>query len=118
MSKRIYIAGKYDDKDIVSCLSNIRKGLEMASLLMKKGYAVFCPFADFLYAFTSSGPYLSKNEFQDNSMAWVDVSDALLVLPGWETSGGTKREIARASDLGKPVFFTVEGLDEWNTENL
>lgn len=108
--KRIYIAGKYDDRDIVSCLSNIRKGIEMASLLINEGHAVFCPFADFLYAFTENGPKLDKEKYQANSMAWVEVSDALLVLPGWETSGGTRREIERAKSLGIPVFFDVEEL--------
>lgn len=115
--KRIYIAGKYDDKDIVSCLSNIRRGIEMASLLMNEGYAVFCPFTDFLFSFTENGPKLDKAKYQANSMAWVDVSDAMILLPGWENSGGTKREIERASELGIPVFLTVEGLRVWSIKS-
>lgn len=112
--KRIYIAGKYNDSDIVSCLANIRRGIEMGALLTNRGYAVFCPFLDYQFALTSHGASLTKDQFQANSMAWVDVSDALLVLPGWETSGGTKREIARAESLGIPVFYCLGELDEWN----
>lgn len=116
--KRIYIAGKYNDKDIVSCLANIRRGIEMGAYLMQQGDAVYCPFLDYQFALTSQGSFLTKEQFQANSMAWVEVSDALLILPGWETSGGTKREIARAEDLGIPVFYDLEGLREWSTQNL
>lgn len=107
---RIYIAGKYNDSNIVDCLANIRRGIEMGALLVNGGYAVFCPFLDYQFAFTSHGSSLTKAQFQANSMAWVDVSDALLILPGWETSGGTKREIARAEELGIPVFYSLEEL--------
>lgn len=111
--KRIYIAGKYNDNDVVKVLSNIRKGIDMAAWLIKNGYAVYCPFLDFQLAFTPSGNFLEKSDYQDNSMAWVDVSDALMILPGWETSGGTKREIARAKELGIPVFHSAPELFSW-----
>lgn len=35
------------------------------------------------------------------------------VLDVAETSKGTQSEIARAHELGKPVFFSVDGLVEW-----
>lgn len=114
--KRIYIAGKYNDTDIVKCLSNIRKGIDMAGKLMGMGFAVYCPFLDFQIGLTVNGSGFGKEVYQANSMAWVEVSNALLVLPGWETSGGTKREISRAQALGIPVFFDVEGVVEWNTK--
>lgn len=116
--KRIYIAGKYNDKDIVSCLANIRRGIEMGAYLVKEGFAVYCPFLDFQFGLSMFGYAIEKKDYQDNSMAWVEVSDALFILPGWETSGGTKREIARAESLCIPVFYDLEGLREWSTRNL
>jgi len=108
---RVYIAGKYDDENVVKVLANIRRGVHMAAHLMLNGYDIYCPFLDFQLAFVDCGSLLTKQMFQKNSLAWVDVSDAILVLPGWETSGGTKREIARAKDLGIPVCFSRAELD-------
>ena len=48
---------------------------------------------------------LTKEEYQQNSLAWVDVCDEIWILKGWETSGGTIREIARAEELGIPVKY-------------
>jgi nucleoside 2-deoxyribosyltransferase len=110
MRKRIYIAGKYSDDNIIGVLTNIRRGQEMAALLMRYGYSVFCPFLDYQFALTKHGEHLSKSDYQENSMAWVEVSDAMLVLPGWETSNGTRREIDRAVSLGIPVFHSLEDL--------
>lgn len=107
---RIYIAGKYNDDNVINVLSNIRRGINMAAHLIKDGYDVYCPFLDYSLALTASGGSLTKEQFQRNSMAFVEVCDALLVLPGWETSGGTKREIERARSLNIPVYFDSQEL--------
>jgi len=47
-------------------------------------------------------------------MAWLEACDAVIVVnEGWEESVGTVREIARARELGMPVFFSLEGLNSW-----
>lgn len=104
--KRAYIAGPYSGGDIITILHNIRQGINKAAVLMREGYAVFCPFLDFLIAFMP-GPPIDKKIYQANSMAWVECCDVMYVLPGWETSVGTKREIARAEELGIPVLYEV-----------
>ncbi len=38
-------------------------------------------------------------------MEWVKVSEALIVLPKWENSSGTKKEIKIAKKLNIPVFY-------------
>jgi hypothetical protein len=43
-------------------------------------------------------------------MQWLEVSDAVLVVQGFERSTGTRREIARAGQLGIPVHFSFEDL--------
>jgi hypothetical protein len=107
---RIYLAGKYDDTNVVNVLSNIRKGINMAAYLIRKGYDVYCPFLDYSLGMTGNGSFLTKADYQRNSMAFVEVCDALLILPGWETSGGVKREIERAKSLNIPVYFSYEDL--------
>jgi len=103
--KRIYVAGAYSAGNILEILANIKKGQDMAAYLIAHGYAVFCPFLDFQLALTVYGNDLTKEKYQANSKAFVEVCDAVLVLHGWENSGGTKREIKRATELGIPVYY-------------
>lgn len=103
---RIYIAGPYSGDDITTILGNIRRGIRKAAELMQLGYAVFCPFLDFLIALVlRDGEEINKAQYQANSMARVECCHMMLVLPGWESSGGTKREIARAKELFIPVIY-------------
>jgi hypothetical protein len=46
-------------------------------------------------------------------MAWLDVSDAVLLLDGWERSKGTLVEIDRAKELDIPIFNNINGLELW-----
>ena len=105
--KRVYVAGPYDDDNVISVLNNIRRSIETAAYLMREGFAVYCPFLDFQIALTSSGPTLRKQDYQRNSMAFVETCDFILVLSKWEDSGGTKREIARAEELQIPVYYSI-----------
>ena len=105
MKKRIYIAGPISGGTLET-LANIRAGLKAAAGAIKLGYAVFCPHLDYsLNLVADNADVLTKEEYQKNSMAWVDVSDELWVLKGWETSGGTKREMERAKEIGIPIKF-------------
>lgn len=111
---RIYIAGPYDGPDVITVLGNIRRGIEMASELMDCGMAPYCPFLDFQIAFTTVGSWMKKKDYQETSMAFVECCDAMLLLPGWEKSGGTAREIERARSLGIQIFDTPGKLKDWH----
>jgi hypothetical protein len=39
--------------------------------------------------------------------------DCVLLVPGWESSSGTRAEIREAETLGKPVFHAVDDLADW-----
>ena len=69
---------------------------------MDKSYVIDKPESDF-----------TVKQFYDYSMAWLDVSDAVLLLPGWEKSKGTLAEIERANELRIPVFNTEQDLFDW-----
>lgn len=110
--KRVYVAGKYSASDVIDVLSNIRDGINHGALLLSMGYAVFCPFLDHHFAMSAWGSVLTKKQYQDNSMAWVEVSDAVFVMPHSEKSHGVQAEIARAKLLGIPVVYSLEALSE------
>lgn len=105
--KRIYVAGPYSGPDVITILGNIKRGIELSLRIMKLGYAVYCPWLDWQFGIQAN---LTKEQYQANSMAWVEVSDAVVLVEGWENSGGTIREISRARQLGIPVYVTFEGF--------
>lgn len=111
--KRIYVAGPYSADNVIDVLANINKGIEWGAILLSRGYAVFCPFLDHHFALTAYGAGISKTQFQANSMAWVEVSDAVFIIPGSRISGGVQREIDRANELNIPVFLSFEELRAW-----
>jgi hypothetical protein len=107
--KRIYLAGSYSADNIIGVLDNIRKGQRAGAVAMMRGYAVFCPWLDYqLHFHLREGETIPKKIYQDNSMAWLEVSNEVWVLPGYENSNGTKREIARANELKIPVTYLGE----------
>ncbi len=100
---RIYLAGKYSDNNILGCFNNIHDGIAATVSILKAGHAVFCPFVDFLFQFFDKS--LTKEDYYRYSMAWLEVSEEVWVLPGWEDSIGVKKEIQRANELGIPVRY-------------
>ncbi len=100
---KIYLAGKYSADNILGVLDNIHEGIKMAAGIIKEGNEVFCPWLDYQFHFFEKT--LTKEDYQRNSMAWVEVSDELWVMPNSEKSGGTQREIARAKELNIPVRY-------------
>jgi nucleoside 2-deoxyribosyltransferase len=109
---KIYIAGPISSNNLLDSLSNIRRGIEQSVYLIRKGYAVYCPFLDYQFALVDGGESLEKGQFYRNSLAWIEVSDAVFVLEGWENSCGTLLELERAKELNIPIFHNLGDLRE------
>ena len=105
--KRIYVAGSYSADNVIDVLNNIKKGNQMAADLMKMGFAPFSPWLDHQFQFYEN---LSLQDYYDYSIAWLIVSDAMLVLPGYENSKGTLKEIEIAEYEEIPVYYDVNKL--------
>lgn len=101
--RRIYVAGPISGHTLET-LANIERGIKKAAELVKQGYNVYCPHLDFQMNLTAAPEHkLTVDELQRNSMAWLEVSDAVFLLPGWRTSKGTMAEIRQAMELGIPI---------------
>jgi hypothetical protein len=110
--KKVYVAGKYNDTDIISALENMRLGMKVSAELMIKGYAPFCPWLDYQFILMRpDGQKITREMYQDYSMQWLEVSDCVLALPNWKRSGGAKAEIERAKELGIPVYLDMGELE-------
>lgn len=105
---KIYVAGPYSGNTLET-LKNMRVGIRKCLDLLLKGYAPFCPWLDYQYALMlREGEELKVEDFYAYSLAWMEASDAVLLLPGWENSKGTLLEIARAEEISLPVFYPHE----------
>ena len=105
--KRIYVAGPYSADNVLDVLRNIGRGQMVCAKLFISGYAPFCPWHDKTYVFDNFDSDLSVGLFYDYSNAWLEVSDAVLVLPDSYNSKGTRCEIERARELKIPVFYIL-----------
>lgn len=106
--KKIYIAGKLNDM-AVSYLFNVYKMMTVAEEVRKAGYSVYVPAIDLLMGIKFG--YEDYHDYFDNSQPWLEAADAVFLVPGWETSEGTKREMALAKSKNIPIFDNIEDMN-------
>ena len=110
--KRIYIAGAYSASNVIAVLDNIREGMRLATKVFLLGYAPFCPWLDFHFQLMlREGETLTVEDYYKYSIAWLQVSDAMLLVPGWQSSKGTKKEIEIAHKWGIPIYYDLYKLN-------
>lgn len=105
--KRVYVAGAYSG-DTCTTFENMRKGIKLSREVLDAGFVPFCPWLDYLFSIINEGMTLER--YYKYSMSWLEVCDAVLLVPGWEGSKGTQKELVRAAELNIPVFHSVQEL--------
>lgn len=113
MSKRVYVAGPYSANNVIDVLKNIGKGRRRCAELFALGFNVFSPWTDSSFIIDNPYRHFTIDQFYRYSIAWLEVSDAVFLVPGWETSKGTLAEIEIAKELGIPIFEHIKGLMAW-----
>lgn len=126
MGLRVYIAGPISKGDL---LHNVNQATAAFVELARAGFAPFCPhwsvyskpaeegltgwgrISVFCWATVQGNDQMSHSDWLNVDLPWVEVSDAVLRLPGEST--GADREVARASEMGIPVFHSVADLIAW-----
>lgn len=111
--KRVYVAGPYSANNVIDVLRNIGFGEKMCSKLFSLGFAPFCPWHDKSFIIQNPEKDFTVADFYEYSVAWLEVSDAVLVIGDWRSSKGTINEIRYARSLEIPVMFTVNELIDW-----
>ena len=112
---RIYVAGAYSGPDVLSVLDNMRRGMRLGVLVLLNKMAPFTPWHDYHHKLQlREDEELTLNDYYQYSVAWLEVSDAVLVVPeGAEQSKGTQAELVRAEELNIPIFYDMDELIEY-----
>lgn len=93
---KAFISGPYRAKTTNETRRNIRIAEEAAEEYWRKGYAVICPHLN--SAFFDGA--CDDERFLIGYEEMVPWADLVVLLPGWETSAGARREYERALSLG------------------
>ncbi len=110
---RIFISGPITPRGIrpdcgnhpaAEYIFNIQDMVFLANQLMKKGWAPYCPGVDFLNFFLSKPADALGEIIYEVDLSWLEVSDAILMLPRWEHASGCQKEYSRAVELGMPIY--------------
>lgn len=111
--KRVYVAGPFSADNVLDVLKNIGRGEKACASLFMKGFAPYCPWHDKTFAMENYDQVLTPAQFYEHGLAWLEVSDAVLVIGDWRKSKGTLAEIARAEELNIPIFGSEDALIAW-----
>ncbi len=112
--KLVYIAGPYGDAggfDIIH--RNIQTARSYAVEIAKMGVGFFCPHLNSAH-FEKDCPEIPVEFWQEMDIGFLGTCDAVFLLPGWEGSKGTARELEEWKKLvDGPVFTSFGPLLEW-----
>jgi nucleoside 2-deoxyribosyltransferase len=106
MAQVIYVAGPYTAETDFKRLENIKKADEVTARLWHMGYYAVCPHK--ITAFY--GGLCDEQIFIEGGLEILRRCDAVVLVEGWERSGGTLGEIEVAMELHIPVFGNVYNL--------
>jgi hypothetical protein len=107
MLQLIYIAGPYRDKRGEWFVKqNIENAEEAALFVWKNGGVALCPHKN-----TSGfGGAADDNVWLEGDLALLSRCDAVLMVEGWEKSGGARAERDFAINSDIPVYTSYDGI--------
>lgn len=112
--KKVYVAGAMSADNILEMLQNIHDGIKLGAQCLKKGFAPFVPHLDIFFRIQNGEAVdVPVTTYYEYTMAWLHVTDYMVLCPNYKNSVGTQAEIAKAKELGIPVFYSLEELENY-----
>jgi len=106
----VYLAGPITPVGDRTLEQNVSQAANCLAYLTARRVAAICP------QLTQTRAELDAIDYED----WMAVDfvllgacKAVLALPGWDTSAGTRRELLFAATAGIPVFYNVRPLFDY-----
>lgn len=106
--KLVYIAGPYRAATPWGVEQNIRAAEDVAVRVHKAGMFAVCPHANSRHM----EGVADDAHFLAGTMEMMRRCDAVLLVPGWQRSAGSRGEVAEAERLGIPVFGSHDRVTE------
>ena len=72
---------------------------------MKEGWAVYCPHTQTRDWENEEEFDFTHEDFMRMDLEWVKRSDAMAMVPGWNSSKGAREEFDLAQKLNMPIYF-------------
>lgn len=99
----VYLAGPFTANTIEGIQHNIQIAKSVALALWKMGYIVMCPHTN------AGGTDWLDSDLPESRIMFGDIvlmlrCDMVVLLPGWENSKGTQKELVFAHGAGMPVL--------------
>jgi len=107
--KIVYIAGKLRGATSWAIEQNVRYAEGLGLDVARLGAMPLIPHANTRFFQGECTDQL----WLEGTLELLRRSDAVLMVPGWETSQGALGEKKEADQLGKPVFFSVAEVAKW-----
>lgn len=105
----IYVAGAYRARTRQAVELNIQAARAVGLLCCQKGWSPVVPHANTGHL-DALDPTIGDQFWLDATMELLRRCDALVLVPGWERSKGTRAEIAEAQVRGIPVYYSEHDL--------
>ena len=114
----VYLAGPIRPKDDQTLESNINNAKSIALELWKKDYTVISPHANSDLPISLADKEVEASRWLNGDLDIIARCDAVVVLPGWEESAGTKGEIEFAKERNIPITYYPDLPEISSTELL
>jgi len=102
----IYIAGPFRGASAWAVHQNIERAEALAYQVWEAGFVALCPHNNTRH-FDGT---LTDEVWLKGDLELLSRCDAVLTVPGWQSSRGTVAEVEYAQQLGLPVFETLNEL--------
>jgi hypothetical protein len=116
--KFVYVAGPYtgtthDHRSYFQISRHILQATEMAARLAQAGIGFFNPHQHSAH-FEVITPDVPPEYWYELDLHFMQLCDALVLLPGWEKSRGSLVEKRIMEEAGKPVFYDFDEVLKWH----
>lgn len=112
--KVVYVAGPFRGPNSWEIEENIRRAERLALEVWRLGCAVICPHTNTRF-FQGAAP---DDVWLDGDLAILAKCDAVLMTEDWERSSGARAEREFAKGKGIPVFYRLEAVKDWLTQDV
>lgn len=110
----VYVGGKFTGKNAWEIYRNVFRAETLGMAVAEAGAMPLIPHKNTSNFFGT----ITEEFWYKGTLALLKRCDAMILVPGWEDSKGTKDERAWAKANDMPVFERVEELKRWLDEGL